>query len=95
MKFSNNGKHQYLKFFGWVCIAFGLISGFNALQVFNDPNAIVILNGVERTDAEAKLSVLYVPVISIVVGIVLNLISFNDVQKVNRARDKFWSIFHK
>ena len=76
-------------------MAFGLISGFDALQVFNDPNATVILNGVERTDAEAKLTVLYMPVISIVAGIVLNLTSLNDVQKVNRARDKFGSMFHK
>ena len=93
MRFSNNGKHQYLKLFGWVCIAFGLISGFDALQVFNDPNATVILNGIERTDAEAKLTVLFIPVIFIVFGIVLNLISLDDVQKINSARDKFWSVF--
>ena len=93
MRFSNKGKHQYLKFFGWVCITFGLISGFDALQVFNDPNATVILNGIERTDAEAKLTVLYIPIIFIVVGTVLNLISLNDVQKMNSARDKFWSLF--
>jgi len=58
---------------GWACIALGLISGFDALLVFNAPNAFVILNGAERSDAEAKLIVLYIPVILLVVGIVLNL----------------------
>ena len=95
MKLSNNAKYKYLKFFGALCIAFGVISGFDALSVFNDPNITVNVNGVDRTDVEAKLLVLFYPVLMIVIGIVLNLISYQDVSKINKARNTFWSIFRK
>ena len=93
MKLSNNAKYKYLKFFGALCIAFGVLSGFDAFSIFNDPNITITINGVERTDAEAKILVLLFPVLMI--GIVLNLISYQDVSNINKARNTFYSIFRK
>ena len=95
MKLTNNAKHKYLKFFGALCIAFGFMSGFDVFSSFNDPNFTVDINGVERSDAEAKLMALFLPIMFIVVGVVLNLVSLNDVSNINKARDTFWNIFTK
>lgn len=95
LKKSNNAKHKYLKFFGAVCIVFGLLTGFGVVSSLTDPNFTVNINGVERNDAEAKMLALFFPILMIVIGIVLNLISFNDVSNINKARDAFWTIFRK
>lgn len=74
---------------------FGLVSGYDAIQNFYDPDFFVVINDVKRSDPEVKLISLAFPVLTIFIGILLNLISQNEVTSVNNARDKFWSIFKK
>lgn len=95
MHLSDKAKYKYLKFFGYLCIFFGLVSCYGAVQNLYDPNFFVVINDVKRSDPEAKLISLAFPVLAIFIGIVLNLISQNEVTSINNARDKFWSIFKK
>lgn len=93
MHLSDRAKYKYFMFFGCLCIFFGLVSGYDAIQNLYDPDFFVVINDVKRSDPEAKLISLALPVLAIFIGILLNLISQNDVTSINNARDKFWSIF--
>ncbi|WP_138560171.1 hypothetical protein [Pseudoalteromonas phenolica] len=95
LKLSNNGKHKYLKFFGVLCIVFGVVNGIDAINFFNDPHAYININGVDRNDNEAKLLAFFFPLLMLIVGIFLNLVSFEGVSKANKARDNFWLPFRK
>lgn len=95
MHLSDRAKYKYIKFFGYLCILFGLLSGYGAIQNFFDPDFFVVINDVKRSDPEAKLISLVFPALAIFIGILLNLISKNEVTSINNARDKFWSIFKK
>lgn len=95
MRLSDNLKHNSLRFIGMICIIFGLFAGFDAIQLFLDAEATVVINGVKRSDAEAKLMQLYIPAISVVVGIALTLMTKKDLVTIRRAQNTFWSIFKK
>ncbi|BBN82256.1 hypothetical protein PA25_22410 [Pseudoalteromonas sp. A25] len=95
MRLNDNLKYKYLRFFGVLCIIFGVLSGYDAFQLISNPAATVVINGVERSDAEAKLMSFFLPVIFIAVGVVLNLVTRNDVANIRRAENTLWSIFRK
>lgn len=95
MHLGHRAKYKYLKFFGYLFILFGLVGGYGAIQNFFDPDFFVFINDVKCSDPEAKLINLAFPVVAIVIGVLLNLISQNEVTSINNARDKFWSIFKK
>lgn len=95
MHLNDRAKYKHLKFIGYLFILFGLVTGYGAIQNFFDPDFYVIIDGVKRSDSEAKFIRIVFPVVAIFIGILLNLISQSEVTSINIARNKFWSIFKK
>ncbi len=56
---------------GLAFIIVGLLMGFDALSKVLDPNSIVIVNGIERSDNGAKAMFLIFPLILVSIGFVL------------------------
>lgn len=87
--------YKYLRFLSVICILFGVVVGFGEIQQFSDPNYSININGVERSDAEAKLISLFIPMFFIIAGVVLNKVSYKDVKNVRKARSIVRSILKK
>ena len=86
-------KTNYVKVFGIILI---LLGGFNLLDGINallDPNISVTLNGMERNDFEAKLTLLFLPIVSLIAGIIMTQIRTGTIENQHTAQRKFWSIF--
>jgi hypothetical protein len=94
MYLSSSNYKNVLRIIGFIFICVGLIMGYSAIQTMLDPNASVILNGVSRNDAEAKLTSLFVPCIITVVGFWLYLSKGKSLTNLHKAREAFWSNFY-
>jgi len=81
------------KFVGLIFIFVGLILAYDAIQLFNDDSVSVVLNGGERNDKEAKLSLLFMPATLIIVGILVQKIStgtFSVIRKMRAIERQIW-----
>lgn len=94
MYLSSSNYKNVLRVIGFVFICGGLIMGYSALETMLDPNATVMLNGVSRSDLEAKLSLLVAPCIITAVGIWLCFSNEKSLTNLHKVRESFWSIFH-
>jgi len=87
---------KFPKIIGFVFVCIGVLIGYPALEVVLDPNATVIVNGIERQDMEAKIFALLIPILLIIVGIVLSLSNGSSISSFNKLRDEIYSgIFGK
>ena len=86
-------KTNYIKIFGVVLVVFGVFGIMNKIDMLSDPTITVVLNGVERNDLEAKLSVMLFPIICVIVGLILTQIRTGAIEKTHTVQKKFWSIF--
>lgn len=68
MYLSSSNYKSVIRVVGLAFICGGLFLGYFAFEAMLDPNISIVLNGVSRNDAEAKLSGLIVPCIITVVG---------------------------
>ncbi|MEP7706850.1 hypothetical protein [Paraglaciecola sp. 25GB23A] len=79
---------------GLCFIGVGLVFGYTAVELLLDPEATVIVNGIERNDREAKGTFLFIPIILTGVGFTLCKIKPKSWHKYRQARSSFWSFFH-
>jgi len=94
MYLSSSNYKSALRVVGFAFICGGLFMGYSAFEAMLDPNISVVLNGVSRNDAEAKLTGLIVPCIITVVGFWLCISKSQSLTNFHKARESFWSIFH-
>jgi hypothetical protein len=94
MHLSQNNHKNILRIIGFIFICVGLIMSYSAIQTVLDANVSIILNGVSRNDAEAKLTDLFIPCIITVFGFCLCLSKGKSLDNLHKARESFWSIFH-
>jgi hypothetical protein len=94
MYLSPNYYKSVLRLIGLIFIFGGAFLGYSAYEALIDPNVSVVLNGVTRNDAEAKLTGLFIPCIITVVGFWLCLSKRESLTNMHKIRESFWSIFH-
>ena len=94
MYLSPSNYKNVLRFVGLIFIIGGFLLGYSAYEAMLDPNVSVVLNGVTRNDAEAKLTGLIVPCIITVVGFWLCLSKRESLTNLHKIRESFWSMFH-
>ncbi|ALM90274.1 MULTISPECIES: hypothetical protein [Alteromonas] len=79
---------------GLLFIGGSLIFGYAAVELIFDPEATVIVNGMERNDREAKGTYLLAPIILLIVGVVLCKVKPKSWHQYHQARSKLWSFFY-
>jgi len=89
----DNFLYKYIRFFGVLSIVVGIFWGVGEIQRFSDPDYSIMINGIERSDAEAKFLALIMPIILIVAGGLMNFITREDVRNVQKAKRISRSIF--
>jgi len=89
----DNFLYKYIRFFGVLSIVVGIFWGAGEIQRFSDPDYSIMINGIERSDLEAKFTTLIMPIILIVSGVLTNFITRKDIRNVQKARRISWSIF--